>query len=75
MFDTSNKMETQKVGPDLQRGQNDTLSDVAETVASLNQAGPQVSASVKSGINQFANLGIYNSAPRLYLTALADRSA
>jgi hypothetical protein len=67
MFDPSSDMATQPVGPDLGRDQNETLASLAETLASMSapSAGPKLSSSVRQGLINFANIGIYKASPSL----------
>jgi hypothetical protein len=74
MFDTSHDYQPLPIGPNLTKGPTETLGAIATSLAAMkHDTGPRMSESVKTGINNFANLGIYSSSPRLYLTVLADR--
>jgi hypothetical protein len=70
MFADSGGAPIQNVGPDLVRDQNETLASVADALSAL-ALSPASSSSVKAGLNNFANLGIYRQSPQLYLTTVA----
>jgi hypothetical protein len=76
MFDDSGQRPPLSVGPDLVRTPNDVLEAAAQTLAVMNAppAGPPISRNVRSGLNYFSNINIYNSSPQLYLTAVAGTS-
>ena len=73
LYDDSGRMEVQKVGPDVNRSPSETLSSVSDALAVINST-PAISSSVKAGMNNFANMGIYSQSPQLYLTAVALRT-
>ena len=66
MMDPSNKMPVTKVGPDLERGLNDTLSAVAYTLgpmrAMLGNGSPSYT---QPGANAYSSLGGYGSSAPL----------
>ncbi|MDR1050611.1 MAG: hypothetical protein LBP95_05930 [Deltaproteobacteria bacterium] len=75
MLDPAGEFQTQPAGPDVNRDVNETLTEVAETLSPMNARdfGPKISASVRAGMNKFANMGIYRSSPQLSLTSMAGR--
>jgi hypothetical protein len=66
-----------KVGPDLEAAAQARLSGVEATegapgtVQAPTSVVPAISENVRDGLVNFANMGIYKSSPRLYLTAMA----
>jgi hypothetical protein len=73
MFDGSDDYKPLPTGPELNPGPAEALGAAASSMISMKfDSGPEISSNVKTGLNNFANLGIYNQSPQLYLTALAS---